>query len=180
MRCVGECIVHTNTHKTKLPGSPLCCTGSLWTAQQFRYTGHRKTKKERWCCLFLDSDPVMTGPASGKILWMCHPEYQYDHSYNWYDSWKYDFIPPCFMFAQWFTAELQFFFLYDMSESGGSRLWRHYFSIRRADGQTLLLISLLLLCCCRVGIHTMLFLSMSDSSSLSIRWWHSCWEGLSD
>lgn len=85
-----------------------------------------------------------------------------------------------FVFAQWFSAELQFLFLYDMSESCGSRLWRHYFSTGRADGRTLLLISLLLLCCCRVGIHTMLFLSMSDSSSLSIRWWHSCWEGLSD
>ena len=46
--------------------------------------------------------------------------------------------------------------------------------------QILLLISLLALCCCRVGIYTMLFLSMSDSSSVSIQWWHSCWEGLSD
>lgn len=29
-------------------------------------------------------------------------------------------------------------------------------------------------------IYVMLFISMSDSSLVSIQWWHSCWEGFSD
>lgn len=38
--------------------------------------------------LFLDLDLLMTGSPSGKILWMCHPEYEHDHSHNWSDLMK--------------------------------------------------------------------------------------------
>lgn len=83
-----------------------------------------------------------------------------------------------FMFHAYIVSHCWNFF-YDISESCGSRPLKRqlqYQEIRRV----LSLISLLVLCCCRVGIYTMLFLSMSDSSSVSIQWWHSCWERLSD
>lgn len=90
----------------------------------------------------------------------------------------------CLSFMKWVIPQsIQLFFCY--SESSGQKkkiiiiISSENFHYQK-NRPIVLLISLQVLCCCRVWIHTMLFLSMSDSSSVSIQQWHSCWEGLSD